>query len=174
MTLWTVAHQAPLSMGFSGQEYWRGLPCLPLGDLPIQRLKLWFLWLLHCRQILYHPGTGKPGGLLSMGPHRVGHDWSDLAAAEPLGKCILSERVSSSVVSDSLRPHRLQNPWNSPGQNTGVGSLLLLQGIFPTQGSNLGLLHYRWILYQLSHKGSPEVCVCVCVCVCNFNKTMDT
>ena len=37
------------------------------------------------------------------------------------------------------------------------------RGLFLTQGSNLGLLHYRWILYQLSHKGSPEVCVCVCV-----------
>ena len=56
-----------------------------------------------------------------------------------------------SVVSDSLRPHGL----NSPDQNTGVGSLSLLQGIFPTQGSNPGLLHCRWILYQQSHKGSP-------------------
>ena len=45
--------------------------------------------------------------------------------------------------------------WNSPGQNTGVGSLSLLQGIFPTQGLNPDLLHCRWILYQLSHKGSP-------------------
>ena len=44
---------------------------------------------------------------------------------------------------------------NSPGQNTGVGSLSLLQGIFPTQGSNLGFPHCRWILYHLSHKGSP-------------------
>ena len=46
---------------------------------------------------------------------------------------------------------------NSPGQNTGVGSLSLLQGIFPTQGSNPGLPHCRWILYQLSHKGSPRI-----------------
>ena len=63
---------------------------------------------------------------------------------------------SHSVVSDSLRPHGLYNPWNSPGQNTGVGSLSLLQEIFPTQGSNPGLPHCRWILYQLSHKGSPQ------------------
>ena len=41
-----------------------------------------------------------------------------------------------SVTSDSLRPHGLYSPWNSPGQNTGVGSLSLFQGIFPTQGSN--------------------------------------
>ena len=43
------------------------------------------------------------------------------------------------------------------GQNTRVGSLSLFQGIFPTQGLNPGLLHYRQILYQLSHKGSPRI-----------------
>ena len=50
------------------------------------------------------------------------------------------------------------HPWHSPGQNTGVGSCSLLQGIFPTQGSNPGLLHCRQIPYQLSHKGSPFYC----------------
>ena len=70
-------------------------------------------------------------------------------------QCFTSE--SHSVVSDSLWPHGLYNPWNSPNQDTGVGSLSLLQGIFPTQGSNPGLPHYRWILYQLSHKGSPRI-----------------
>ena len=49
------------------------------------------------------------------------------------------------------------SPWNSPGQNTGVGSLSLFRGIFPTQGSKTGLLHCRWILYQLSHKGSWRI-----------------
>ena len=58
--------------------------------------------------------------------------------------------------SDSLRPHGLYSPWNSPGQNTGVGSLSLLQGIFPTQWPNPDLPHCRQILYQLSHKGSPR------------------
>ena len=47
------------------------------------------------------------------------------------------------------------SPWNSPGPNTGVGSLFLLQGIFPTQGLHPDLLHCSQILYQLSHKGSP-------------------
>ena len=46
------------------------------------------------------------------------------------------------------------DPWNSPGQNTRVDSLSLLQGNFPTQGLNSGLLHCRQILYHLSHKGS--------------------
>ena len=57
---------------------------------------------------------------------------------------------SHSAVSNSLRLHGLYSPWNSPGQNIGVGSLSLLQVIFPTQGSNPGLPHCRWILYQLS------------------------
>ena len=61
---------------------------------------------------------------------------------------------SHSVMSNSLWPHELYSPWNTPGQNTGEGSLSLLQGIFPTQGSNPGLPHCSQILYQLSHQGS--------------------
>ena len=105
---------------------------------------------------------------------RVGLKWNENLT---LGKCCVncnsqmkSERVtleviklvqekvkseSDSVVSDSLWPHGLYIPWNSLGQNTGVGSLSLLQGIFPTQESNGGLPHYRQILYQLSYQGSP-------------------
>ena len=52
-----------------------------------------------------------------------------------------SESESRSVVSNSLRPCGLYSPWNSPGQNPGVRSLSLLQGIFPTQGLDPGLLH---------------------------------
>ena len=51
-------------------------------------------------------------------------------------------------------------PWNFPGKNTGVGYHFLLQGIFPTQVSNLGLLHCWQILYHLSHKGSPNYTSC--------------
>ena len=58
--------------------------------------------------------------------------------------------------SNSLRPYGLYSPCNSPGQNTGVGSLSLLQGFVPTQGSSPGLLHCRQLLYPLSHKGSPR------------------
>ena len=60
-------------------------------------------------------------------------------------------------MSDSLLHYGLYSPWNSPGQNSGVGSLSLLQGIFPTQGSNPGLPHCRQILYQLRHKGSSRI-----------------
>ena len=68
-----------------------------------------------------------------------------------------TESVSCSVISDSLQPHGLYSPWNSPGQDTRVGSLSLFQEIFPTQRLDPGLLHCRWILYQLSHKGSPGI-----------------
>ena len=67
------------------------------------------------------------------------------------------ESESYSVVPDSLQAHGLYSPWNSPGQYTGVGSLSLFQGIFPTQRSNPGLLHCRQILYQLRHKASPRI-----------------
>ena len=60
-------------------------------------------------------------------------------------------------MSKSLQSHGLCSPGNSPDQNTGVVSLYFLQGIFPTKGLNPGRLHCRWILYQLSHKGSPRI-----------------
>ena len=62
----------------------------------------------------------------------------------------------------TLRPHGLQParllcPWDSPDKNTGVGGHALLEGIFPTQGSNPGLPHCRLILDHLSHQGSPRI-----------------
>ena len=65
-------------------------------------------------------------------------------------------------MSDSLLPHGLQLtwllcPWDSPGKNAGVGCHFLLQGIFPTQGFNLGLPHCRQILYHLSYQGSHYI-----------------
>ena len=65
------------------------------------------------------------------------------------------ESESHSVVLSSLQPHGLYSPWNSPGQNTAVGSLSLLQRIFLTHELNWGILHCRRILYQLSYQGSP-------------------
>ena len=94
--------------------------------------------LPHCRQVLY---------LLS-------HKGSPLIVISFIK---ISDQISRSVMSDSLQPHGLYSPRNSPRQNTGVGSLSLLQGIFPTQGSNPGLPHCRRILYQLSHQESPRI-----------------
>ena len=63
----------------------------------------------------------------------------------------------SDVMSNVLRLQGLYSPWDSPGQNTGAGSLSFLQGILLTQGWNPGLPHCRWILYQLSHRGNPRI-----------------
>ena len=78
-------------------------------------------------------------------------------------------------MSDSLRPHGLYSPWNSPRQITGVGISSLLQRIFPTQESNRGLLQVdcRWILHQLRYQGSPEVKVKVSQLCPIFCKPMD-
>ena len=84
--------------------------------------------------------------------------WFFIGGGAPNPRAVsYGESESSLGVSNSLQHHGLHSPWNSPGQNTGVGSLSLLQGIFPTQESNPGLLHCRQILYQLNHKGSPRI-----------------
>ena len=70
-------------------------------------------------------------------------------------------------MSDSLRhyglyPARLLCPWDFPGKNTGVGSHVLLQGICPTQGSNLHLLHWQVDSLPPSHQGSPQRVLLLC------------
>ena len=87
------------------------------------------------------------------------HSFLILEGNESPYQNILSKwkKVSHSVMSDSLWSHGLYSQWDSPGQNTGVGGLSLLQGIVPTQGSNPGLPHHRRILYQLSHQGSLRI-----------------
>ena len=70
---------------------------------------------------------------------------------------LMKVKVKVAQFCPTLCSVQLYSPWNSPGQNTRVGSLSLLQGIFPTQGLNLGLLHCRQFLYHLSYKGSPKI-----------------
>ena len=136
MTPWTVARQAPLSMG-----------------LLQARIREW---------------VAMPSSRGSSGPRDricVSCTAGRFFTAEPPGKppCPLDVKVTQSCptlcdpMSESLRPHGLYSPWNSPGQDTGVGRLSLLQGIFPTQGSNPGLPQCGRILYHLSHKGRLHV-----------------
>ena len=73
----------------------------------------------------------------------------------------VTTNVSHTFMSNSLQLHGLQAtrllcPQSSPGKNTRIGSHFLIQGIVPTQGLKLGLLHYRQMLYHLSCQGSPE------------------
>ena len=141
VTLWTVAHQAPLSMGSSRQEYWVGCHALLQGIFPTQGSNPHLQHLLHCRRIL--------------------HDW---ATREAL--IIIFVNVNVLVTQSCLTfcdPMDCSPPgssvcrWNSPGKNTGVDHLALLQGIFLTQRLNPSLRHCRQILYHLSHEESPII-----------------
>ena len=114
---------ARLLMGFSRQEYWSRLPFPSPGNLP-------------------DPGI-EPASLMS--PALAGGFFTIREAQSESGSC--------SAMSDSLSPHGLYSPQDSPGQNTGVSSLSLLQGIFPKPG--IKPKHCRQILYQLSHNGFP-------------------
>ena len=114
------------------------------GIFPTQRSNPCILCSCIGRQVLYH--LRHPGSPFSVNRNII----KDFKMQGDKG-C-----ESHSVVPDRLWPHGLYSPWNSPGQNTGVGSPSLLQGIFPTQELNPGLPHYRGILYQLSNRGVPR------------------
>ena len=110
------------------------------GIFPTQGLNHHLLYLLHWQAGFFFFMTEPP-----MKPHTL--------------SCVCC--VYCSVMSDSSRAQTLCSPpdsyvhGDSPGKNTGVGYHALFQGIFPTQGSNPGLLHCKWILYCLSLQGSP-------------------
>ena len=114
------------------------------------------LCLLPCRRIL-HPLNRRESLCVCQ--------WQQHATEKSSSKIFTVQcvwNVSCSVVCDSFWPHglwsaRLFCPWEFPGKNTGVGSHSFLQQIVLTQGSNPGLQHCRWILYSLSHQGSPTV-----------------
>ena len=126
------------------------------------------------------PGVGEPGGLLSMGSHRVGHDWSDLAAVAAgytvytvlshVQLCMTPGTVAHRAPLSMWIPQARILEW--------VACHSLLQGIFPSQGWNPSLLHCRWMLYLLSHstwnstpcsvmaymgKNLKKVDICICI-----------
>ena len=142
-TPWTAAYLAPPSIGFSRQEYWSGVP-LPSLILEGRHIQMPFTTPIHL--YIKFPNRALNQSL----------ETAVFSCPDQLLTIRLPESESCPVMSDSLWPHGLYSPWNSLGQNTGVGSLSLLQGIFPTQGLNPGLLPCRQILYQLSHQGSPR------------------
>ena len=163
-TPWTVTRQAPLSMEFSRQVYWIGLPCPPPGNLPNPEteprspiLQAYFL-------PSEPPGKPKPESTESgvqtyMGTIPLDLKFNALITQRSRLLHILLERKrnrSRSVVSDSLWPHGMahQAPLSMGffRQEYWSGLPFLLQGIFPIQGSNPGLPHCRQMLYCLSHQ----------------------
>ena len=132
-----VACLAPLSMGFSGQEYQGGLPRPPPGNLSDTEIELQSLKFSALASRFFTTSA----------------TWEAQWVYKIIGK--MKVKVAQSC--PTFAAQGLYSPWNSPGQNTGVGSRSLLQGIFPTQGLSQGLLFGRWILYQLSYQGSPII-----------------
>ena len=125
----TIAHEVPLSEGYPKEEYWSGLPFPSPGD--------------H-----FDPGIKPTFLTLQADSFRQGS--SDVHLF--FGKV----KVKVTQLCRTLC-NPMDSPWNSPSQSTVVDSHSLLQEIFPTQGSNLGVPHCRRILYQLSHQGSPRI-----------------
>ena len=126
-------------MGFSRQEYWRGLPSSFPGDLP-------------------NPGIKPVSSALQADSYHLSYQGSPIYIVRSLEYLLYLNKIKwSKVKVNSVISNCLQPKESPPGRNTGVGSLSLLQRIFPNQGSNPGLPHCRQILYQLSHKGSSRI-----------------
>ena len=113
--------------------------------------------LLSCVRLFATPWTVAHQAPLSMG----------ILQARILEWFAISSSRGSLQPGDRTALHVDSLPFESPGKpmNTGVGSLSLLQGIFPTQESNWGLLHFRWILYQLSYQGSLTYFILILKCI---------
>ena len=132
MTPWTAAHQTSPSMGFSRQEYRSGVPLPSL--VYMTRYHIYdfitiymYIYLIYCIY-MFCPVL-----------------------------CFLAELCPTLCDPMGCSPPGSSVHVDSPGKNTGAGCHVLLQGIFPTQGLNPGLLHFRWTLYHLNHQRSPRI-----------------
>ena len=134
VTPWTVACQAPLSMGFSRQEYWRGLPFPTPGDLP-------------------NPGietTSPEFPALAGGFFTTSATWEAQFYESSLLSLLYIHMLSHSnyLWYHGLQPIRLLYPGNFPGKNIGAGCHFLLQGNLPYPGIEPAfLLLMLWIIY---------------------------
>ena len=129
-------HHAPLSMEFSRQEYWGGLPFPPPGGLPDSGTEPVSL------------DTGDYTGRW-IPCHRP--TWEARRSKSTPCCCLVAKSCLTLLWPNDCNCARLLCPWNSPGNGTGVGCHFLLHGIFPTQGSNLGLLHWWEDSLPVSH-----------------------
>ena len=140
---------------FSGTIYWEFLCSLILQI--IKRLAIFhcFFFFFFPHRCQWHTGLVATGSLsLPAFILRLGHALYPVCWIFVFAICVLSR----SLVFNSCNPincNRFLCPWDSLGKNTRVGCHFLLQGIFLTQKSNLGLLNCRQTLYRLSYKGSP-------------------
>ena len=151
-------------MEFSRQEYWSGLPFSSPGAVKdwtqVSCIASRFFIVWATREALW---TQSFWGFIEASLHRHGWlislamgDWTQSPAPPPSLE-VKGRKWKSLICVGSLWPHGLYSPWNSPGQNTGVGSCFLSRGPFQPR-DRIQVSHIcRWILYQLSRQGSLEV-----------------
>ena len=159
--LWTVALQTTLFMEFARQEYWSGLPCSPPGDLPNPGTEPRSPTLQVDSSFFFFSSTS-----LLLPTHLPPPLRTHAQSCNPMD-CILpgssvhglfQARILEWVaIYFSMQVDSLPSEPQRKPKNTRLGRLSLLQQIFPTQESNWGLLHCKWILYQLSHQVSPSI-----------------
>ena len=144
-TPWTAAYQAPPLMGFSRQEYWSGVPLPSPNPCAVRGIT--------------QGGFQHPWSRGLTGP-AAGAATPDGAAGASGARARERDSAGPQSCPALCHPTDCSPPGSSAhgilqASSTGAGCHCLLQGIFPTQESNLGLLHCRQILYQLSHQGNP-------------------
>ena len=139
MIPWTVVHQAPLSIGFPRQEYWAGLPFPSLGDLPNPGIKPRSPSLQADSLPAESPGKPKNTGMGSLSllqwnfPTREYNQVSCIGGRFFTNWAIREAQEKVSQLCPTLQPHGLSPtsllcPWDSPGNNIGVGGHSLPQG----------------------------------------------
>ena len=169
VTLWTVAHQAPLSIGFSRQKYWSRLPCTPPGDLPdpgIEPKSLVYPALAD--RFFTTSATWEAHSLIIQLQNIWLKNWRSESHSVMFDSLYTVHGILQTLVEWVVFPFSrgCSQPkdqtqvssiadwffisWTTreDQEKTGVGSLFLLQQIFLTQDLNRDLLHCRWILYQ--------------------------
>ena len=165
---WTVVHQASLSTGFSNARILQKVAILFSRVTSPPRDQT----CISCIAVFFNADPPqKPMGSRFRGVKDLTRNLSHTPKVRSWRQCTGEMVAVGGARSDMVKwksekwksfsrvrlfATPLYSPWDSPGQNTGVGSLSLLQEIFPTQGSNPGLLHCRQSLYHLSHKGSNK------------------
>ena len=153
-TLWSVACQAPLSMGFSTQEYWSGLPCPPPGDLLHPRIEPVSLMSPALARGFFTTSTKARQKLLIIRKKII-----YIYYVIQKGDCYFSRLVMSDSFATpwTIQPTRLLCPWDFPNKNIGMGCHFLLHGLFLTQELNPHLLHWQVGSSPLSHLGSHYI-----------------
>ena len=179
-TLRTIGRQDPLSMGFSRQEYWSGLPFPPSGDRPNPRMELasptsnalkgllypLSYWERSHKRSMLLPLSRFSRVRLCVTPEMAAHQappslgfsrqkhWIGLPFPSPMHESEVAQSCPTLCDPPGLQPTRLPRPWDSPGKNTGVGCHFLLQGVKVKSLSHVRLFTTPW---TAAHQAPPSM-----------------